>query len=124
MALKESQLKETFHGIKSDEIRSCRFAKGKNHVEILVYAHPALLYKDGKKDWNVDEIVASQDIFTDAKKGQKAGKQEIENLTGIKDKEEAIKYVLDNGKLNITEDQRKKIMDQAHLHKQRLNDHQ
>jgi len=109
--MKEAHLKENIaknHIESNDDIRSCRFSKGKNHIEVLVYAHPALLYKDGKKDWNLDEIVASTSIYTDAKKGQLAGKGEIENLTGSQDKAEAIKYVLDNGKLNITEDQRKK----------------
>jgi len=76
--------------------------------EIFVDADKALDYKSGQ-DVDLDEVLAADHVFKDAKKGDKASEEHIFDLFKVKDLKEAIKQILTKGDLHLTTEQKKKM---------------
>ena len=84
--------------------------EGKN-FEILIDAEKAQNFKFGKiKD--INEVIVTDEIFSDAKKGTRASLSDLKNLFGTDDKLEVCKIIIKEGHLPITAEMHNKEMDQ------------
>lgn len=88
-----------------------RLRKGGNVFEILVDCDLALEYKSGA-DLNLDDVVATFDIFEDVKKGLHASENLIKTVFGVSDNKEVIKIILKEGHVQLTVEHQKKIKEQ------------
>ncbi len=100
-----------------------RLSKKGKKLEIIVNPENAWLYKHGE-NIPLEEVIEAPIIFTNFSKGQKAGALDLESILGITEEEEAIKKILDDGELLLTQEQRKEflkekreeIIDFLHMH--------
>jgi ribosome maturation protein SDO1 len=97
-----------------DEAVVARFEKGGTHFEILVDPEIALHYKEEKGNikLDLDELLAAENVFVGpARDGSKASDEELLAAFGTKDLVECVKLVLTKGDLQLTTDQRRKMVE-------------
>ncbi len=93
-----------------DEAVIARLETHGSRFEILVEPDLALEFKKGK-DIDITEVLASEDIFKDSKKGDRASEEHIKEVLGTADPLEAAKIIIKKGELQLTTDQRKRMHD-------------
>ena len=79
--------------------------------EILVKPDPALDYKLGKKK-DISSVLVSDDIYTDSSKGTKPSTEKLLKAFKTEDQTEIAQLILKKGDLNLTTDQRRKMVDE------------
>ena len=79
--------------------------------EILVRPDPALAYREGKSS-TLSEVLVSETIFSDAKKGTKVSEKKLEEAFGTLDPTEIAKVILRKGILHLTTEQRKRMAEE------------
>ena len=79
--------------------------------EILVKPDPALDYKLGKKK-DISAVLISDEIYTDSGKGTKPSTEKLLAAFKTEDKTEIAQIMFEKGDLNLTTDQRRKMIDQ------------
>ena len=79
--------------------------------EILVKPDPALDYKLGKKK-DLSSILVSDEIYTDSSKGKKASTEKLLKAFKTDDATIIAEKILQKGDLNLTTDQRRKMIEQ------------
>lgn len=77
--------------------------------EILVKPDPALEYKLGKKK-DVSAVLVSDEVYTDSNKGTRASSEKLLKAFGTQDTGAIIEIILKKGDLNLTTDQRRKMV--------------
>jgi ribosome maturation protein SDO1 len=82
-----------------------------NKFEILVKPDPALEYKMGKRT-DLSNILVSDEIYSDANKGLRAGSEKLAKHFRTKDATEVARQILSKGDLALTTDQRRKMVDE------------
>ena len=92
-----------------------RFARGGEHFEVLAEPENALLLREGE-DIDLDSVIAIEEIFKDASKGEKASDESLKHAFGTTDPEAIAKRIIRDGDLHLTAQQRRKI--QEHKRKQ------
>jgi len=88
-----------------------RLTKSGERFEILVDPEKALEIKTGK-DFDLDEFLASQEIFEDAKKGLRSSEEKLNKVFGTNDIEIIVKRIIREGEVQITTEQRKRMIDE------------
>lgn len=88
-----------------------RLKKGGETFEVLVDPYLARDLKEGK-DVNFDDLVAVEEIFHDARKGDRASIEDIEKIFQTRDVREVIKRIILEGEVQITAEQRKEMLEQ------------
>ena len=78
--------------------------------EILVKPDPALDYKLGKKK-DISSVLVSDEIYTDSGKGTKPSSDKLLKSFKTEDQTEIAQIILQKGDLNLTTDQRRKMVD-------------
>ena len=80
------------------------------HYEVLVDSDLAL---DLKRDDDVDitRVLAAETIFKDAKKGEKASEEHMQEIFGTDDPLEIAKKIIKKGDIQFTTEQRRKILE-------------
>jgi ribosome maturation protein SDO1 len=79
--------------------------------EILVKPDPALDYKLGKKV-DISNILISDEIYSDANKGTRVPYEKLIKNFKTKDQIEIAKHILEHGDVNLTTDQRRRMVDE------------
>ena len=79
--------------------------------EILVKPDPALDYKLGKKI-DISNILISDEIYSDANKGTRVPDEKLIKNFKTKDQTEIAKQILEHGDVNLTTDQRRKMVEE------------
>ena len=79
--------------------------------EILVKPDPALEYKLGKKK-DISSVLVSDDIYTDSSKGTKPSIEKLLKAFKTEDTTEIAQIILQKGDLNLTTEQRRKMVDE------------
>ena len=86
--------------------------KRKNlNFEILVDPIKAFEFKNGK-NINIEEILAVNEIFRDAKKGNRASAEELKDVFGTTNVFEIAKEIIKNGELQITTELKRKLIEE------------
>jgi ribosome maturation protein SDO1 len=94
-----------------DEAVIARLDTHGSRFEILVDPDLALAFRKGK-DIDISEILASEDVFKDSKKGDRASEEHIKDVLKVDNTLEAAKVIIQRGDLQLTTQQRKKILDE------------
>ncbi|HLC86566.1 MAG TPA: ribosome assembly factor SBDS [Candidatus Nanoarchaeia archaeon] len=80
--------------------------------EILVDPQNAADFKAGK-NISITDVVVSEEIYSDAKKGLRASEKDLEKLFGTDDKLEICKTIVKNGIVQITAEMLRKELEQT-----------
>ena len=78
--------------------------------EILVRPDPAFRFKEGEKV-DIDEILWTDTVYRDARKGLKASPESVRKAFGTLDVKTIAERILREGKIQLTEEQRKKLIE-------------
>ena len=95
----------------ADKLTTVRFVVGGDRFEILVDPDAALNYKLGKKV-ELSQIMASDEIYTDSNKGQKASEEKLMKSFKTSNFEQVAQAILQKGEIQLTTDQRRKMVDE------------
>ncbi|WP_255458303.1 ribosome assembly factor SBDS [Nitrosarchaeum sp. AC2] len=87
-----------------------RYSYEGEKFEILVKPDPALDYKMGKKK-DISSILIADEIYTDSGKGTKPSTEKLLKAFKTEDVIEIAEIMLKKGELNLTTDQRRKMLD-------------
>lgn len=79
--------------------------------ELLVKPDPALEYKTGKRT-DISSILVSDEIYSDANKGSRASSEKLLKHFRTTDALEVAKQIIARGELNLTTDQRRKMVEE------------
>ncbi|KON34297.1 MAG: RNA-associated protein [miscellaneous Crenarchaeota group-6 archaeon AD8-1] len=94
----------------SEKYTVARFTKDKMHFEILVKPNKALDYRNEKLS-GISQVLATDTIFTDANKGTKASEEQMRTVFETTDSLIIADLILKNGTLQLTTEQRRKMID-------------
>jgi ribosome maturation protein SDO1 len=90
-----------------------RFAVEGEKFEILVKPDPALDFKLGKKK-DISSIMISEEIYSDSNKGTRASTEKLMKAFKTTDQTAIATMILQKGDLNLTTDQRRKMVSEKH----------
>ncbi|MFL6310172.1 MAG: ribosome assembly factor SBDS [Nitrososphaera sp.] len=79
--------------------------------ELLVKPDPALEYKMGKRS-DISGALASDEIYSDANRGSRAGSDKLMKHFKTTDPADIAKQILSRGELNLTTDQRRRMVEE------------
>ncbi|HVX03435.1 MAG TPA: ribosome assembly factor SBDS [Nitrososphaera sp.] len=88
-----------------------RLAIEGDKFELLVKPDPALEYKLGKRA-DVSSVLVSDEVYSDANKGSRASSEKLMKHFKTTDPAEVAKVILARGELNLTTDQRRKMVEE------------
>jgi ribosome maturation protein SDO1 len=92
------------------DVTVAKFSFEGEKFEIMVKPDPALDYKMGKKK-DISAILVSEEIYTDSGKGTKPSAEKLLKAFKTEDLTEIAKIIMEKGDLNLTTDQRRKMID-------------
>ena len=93
------------------DVTIVRYSHEGEKFEILVKPDPALDYKLGKKK-DLSGVLVSDDVYTDSGKGTKPSSEKLSKAFNTEDQNEIAKIILQKGDLNLTTDQRRKMVEE------------
>src|SRR5687768_3178701 len=79
--------------------------------ELIVKPDPALEYKLGKRT-DISSVLVSDEIYSDANKGSRASSEKLMKHFKTTDQTEVAKQIISRGELNLTTDQRRKMVEE------------
>lgn len=87
-----------------------RLKTGGATFEVLVDPDLALKYRSGESR-NIREILAIEEIFKDARRGDKASEEHMKDIFGTSDVEEIADRIIKKGEFSLTTEQRRKVLE-------------
>jgi len=94
-----------------DKLVIARYEAKGHRFEVLVDPDLALKIKEGKQV-NIDDVIAGDFIYKDAKKGLKASPESMRNVFGTDDPRVVALEIIKHGELQLTAEQRRKILEE------------
>ncbi|MCE4617406.1 MAG: ribosome assembly factor SBDS [Desulfurococcales archaeon] len=94
----------------SHEYVIARYESGGSRFEILVNPDLAFKFKSGEKV-DMDELLVSDTVYKDARKGLKASPEVLRKVFGTDDISTIAKKILEAGELQLTAAQRRKMLE-------------
>ena len=98
--------------ISLDEAVTARLESHGERFEVLVDPDAALSIKRGEFDGDLEEVIAAEDIFEDASRGDRPPENALEEVFGTTDPMEIIPEVIERGEIQITAEQRRGMQEQ------------
>jgi ribosome maturation protein SDO1 len=95
----------------TDKFTVARLILDGDKFELLVKPDPALEYKIGKRT-DISSLLVSDEIYSDANKGSRASSEKMMKHFKTTDSVEVAKQILARGELNLTTDQRRKMVEE------------
>lgn len=93
-----------------DKAIIARIVKEGKPFEVLVDCEKAVEFKQGKAD--LDDVLATDDIFEDSKKGKHASENEMKRIFGTANPRKVAEIIVKEAKLQLTADYQKKQREQ------------
>lgn len=87
-----------------------RLKKGGETFEILVDCDKAVEFKTGKGD--LSEVLATEGIFKDVKKGQRASESEIKRIFQTDDPDKVAETIIKKGEIQLTTEHRNRLREE------------
>ncbi|MEM2802178.1 MAG: ribosome assembly factor SBDS, partial [Archaeoglobaceae archaeon] len=87
-----------------------RLRKGGSDFEILVDPYLARDLKEGK-EVDFEDLLAVDEIFKNARKGERASNEELQKIFGTTNVKEIAKTIIIEGEVQITAEQRKEMLE-------------
>jgi ribosome maturation protein SDO1 len=95
----------------TDKFTVARLILDGDKFELLVKPDPALQYKMGKRA-DISSVLVSDEIYSDANKGSRASSEKMMKHFKTTDSTDVAKQILAKGELNLTTDQRRKMVEE------------
>src|SRR5919199_2623889 len=95
----------------TDKFTVVRLILEGDKFELLVKPDPALEYKMGKR-FDISSVLVSDEIYSDASKGSRASAEKMMRRFKTNDSAEVAKQILTRGELNLTTEQRRKMVEE------------
>ena len=95
----------------TDKFTVVRLSLEGDKFELLVKPDPALEYKLGKRA-DISSILVSDEVYSDANKGSRASTEKMMKHFKTTDATEIAKQIMARGELNLTTDQRRKMVEE------------
>ncbi len=87
-----------------------KLRKGGMDFEILVDPYLARDLKEGK-EVNFDDLLAVEEVFRNARKGERAPNEELQKVFGTTDVKEIARTIIIEGEVQITAEQRREMLE-------------
>jgi len=100
--------------ISLDEAVTARLESHGERFEVLVDPDAALAIKRGEFDGDLEDVIAAEDVFEDAARGDRPAESALEDVFGTTEPLEIIPQVIQDGEIQITADQRREMQEQKH----------
>ena len=98
--------------ISLDEAVTARLESHGARFEVLVDPDAALAIKRGEFDGDLEDVIAAEDVFDDASRGDRPAENDLEKVFETTDPLEIIPEVIERGEIQITADQRREMQEQ------------
>jgi ribosome maturation protein SDO1 len=95
----------------TDKFTVARLILDGDKFELLVKPDPALEYKLGRRS-DISSALVSDEIYSDANKGSRASSEKMMRHFKTTDSADVAKQILARGELNLTTDQRRKMVEE------------
>ncbi|MGA9399419.1 ribosome assembly factor SBDS [Haladaptatus sp.] len=100
--------------ISLEEAVTARLESHGARFEVLVDPDAALAMKRGEFDGDIEDIIAAEDVFENASRGDRPAEEDLETVFETTDPLEIIPQVIERGEIQITAEQRKEMQEQKH----------
>jgi ribosome maturation protein SDO1 len=100
--------------ISLDEAVTARLESHGERFEVLVDPDAALAIKRGEFDGELQDVIAAEDIFENASRGDRPPEDALEEVFGTTDPMAIIPEVIERGEIQITAEQRREMQEQKH----------
>ncbi len=94
----------------SGKFTTVRLTVGGDHFEILVHPDNALNFKLGR-NVELSQVIAIDEVYSDSSKGLRVSSEKLQKHFNTINHAEAAKIVLEKGELQLTTEQRRKMME-------------
>ena len=98
--------------ISLDEAVTARLESHGQRFEVLVDPDAALAIKRGEFDGELEDVIAAEDVFEDASRGDRPPEDALEEVFGTTEPLEIIPDVIERGEIQITAEQRREMQEQ------------
>lgn len=98
--------------ISLDEAVTARLESHGERFEVLVDPDAALAIKRGEFDGELEEVIAADDVFENASRGDRPPENALEEVFGTTNPMEIIPEVIERGEIQITAEQRREMQEQ------------
>jgi ribosome maturation protein SDO1 len=98
--------------ISLDEAVTARLESHGQRFEVLVDPDAALTIKRDEFDGDLEEVIAAEDVFEDASRGDRPPEDALEEVFDTTDPLEVIPQVIKRGEIQITAEQRREMQEQ------------
>ncbi len=98
--------------ISLDEAVTARLESHGARFEVLVDPDAALAIKREEFDGDLEEVIAAEDVFENASRGDRPAEADLETVFETTDPLEIIPEVIQRGEIQITADQRREMQEQ------------
>jgi ribosome maturation protein SDO1 len=100
--------------ISLDEAVTARLESHGQRFEVLVDPDAALAIKRGEFEGDLEDVIAAEDIFEDASRGDRPPENMLEEVFETTDPMTIIPEVIKQGEIQITAEQRREMQEQKH----------
>ncbi|ACV12967.1 Shwachman-Bodian-Diamond syndrome protein [Halorhabdus utahensis DSM 12940] len=100
--------------ISLDEAVTARLETHGERFEVLVDPDAALSMKRDDFDGDLEDVIAAEDVFENASRGDRPPENALEEVFGTTEPLEIIPEVIQDGEIQITADQRREMQERKH----------
>jgi ribosome maturation protein SDO1 len=100
--------------ISLDEAVTARLESHGERFEVLVDPDAALSIKRDEFEGDLEDVIAAEDVFEDAARGDRPAESALEEVFETTDPMEIIPEVIKRGEIQITAEQRREMQEQKH----------
>jgi len=100
--------------ISLDEAVTARLESHGERFEVLVDPDAALAIRRGEFEGDLVDVIAAEDVFENASRGDRPPEDALEEVFGTTDPLEIIPEVIQRGEIQITAEQRREMQEQKH----------
>jgi len=100
--------------ISLDEAVTARLESHGERFEVLVDPDAALAIKRDEFEDDLEDVIAAEDVFEDASRGDRPPENALEEVFGTTAPLEIIPEVIERGEIQITAEQRREMQDRKH----------
>jgi ribosome maturation protein SDO1 len=100
--------------ISLEEAVTARLESHGERFEVLIDPDAALAIKRGEFEGDLEDVIAAEDVFEDASRGDRPAETALEEVFGTTDPIEIIPEVVTRGEIQITADQRREMQERKH----------
>ena len=97
--------------ISLDDAVTARLESHGARFEVLVDPEAALSIKRNEFSGDIEDIIAAEDVFEDASRGDRPAAEDLEDVFGTTDPLEIIPAVIERGEIQITAEQRREMQE-------------